>query len=192
MRRREPVPTPVPTGVTLTGGQLLLRLPDERDVDLITEACRDPEIARWVPIPQPYARQDAEEFVASRPGRWAAEDGEMTFSVTRASDGHLLGMVSLHARDAGMREIGYWTAPWARGQGVMTAAARLACRFGFQVLRLERIEWWAVVGNDASWRVAEKLGFQREGTCRARLEHRGERRDAWVGGLLRGELRPPG
>ncbi len=85
-----------------------------------------------------------------------------------------------------MREIGYWTAPWARGQGVMTDAARLVCRFGFDVLGLERIEWWAGVGNDACWRVAEKLGFTREGTCRCRLLHRGERLDGWVGGLLPG------
>ena len=47
----------------------------------------------------------------------------------------------------------------------------------------------ALVGNDASLRVAEKLGFQREGTARAGLLHRGERRDGWVAGLLPGELR---
>ena len=45
------------------------------------------------------------------------------------------------------------------------------------------------MGNDASLRVAEKLGFQREGTARAGLLHRGERRDGWVAGLLPGELR---
>ena len=68
----------------------------------------------------------------------------MTFAVTDAAeraaarDGR-----AARAADAAMREIGYWTAPWARGQGVMTAAARLVCRFGFDVLGLERIEWWA-------------------------------------------------
>jgi hypothetical protein len=34
----------------------------------------------------------------------------------------------------------------------------------------------------------EKVGFTVEGTCRARLPHRGERLDGWVGGLLAGEL----
>jgi RimJ/RimL family protein N-acetyltransferase len=71
----------------------------------------------------------------------------------------------------------------------MTEAARLVCRFGFEMLGLRRIEWWARVGNEPSRRVAEKLGFTMEGTCRARLLHRGERVDAWVGGLLAGELR---
>lgn len=179
----------LPEPVTLTDARLLLRLPEERDVAAITEACQDPDIARWVPVPVPYETSHAREFVAARRERWAAPDGEMTFAITSATGGRLLGMVGLHARDATMREIGYWTAPWARGQGVMTDAARLVCRFGFDVLHLRRIEWWAGVGNDASWRVAEKLGFRREGSCRARLLHRDERLDGWVGGLLAGELR---
>ena len=87
-----------------------------------------------------------------------------------------------------MREIGYWMAPWARGQGVMTDAVRLVCDWGFDELGLGRIEWWANVGNYASRRVAEKVGFTMEGTVRARLLHRGERVDGWVAGLLPGEL----
>lgn len=174
--------------VELSDGRLLLRLPRDEDVDDVTRACQDEALQRWIPVPVPYERAHAVEFVSSRAARWAAADGEMTFAVTDAADGRLLGMVGLHARDASMREIGYWTAPWARGRGVMTDAARMACRFGFDVLGLARIEWLAAVGNDASWRVAEKLGFRREGTLRSGLLHRGERLDAWVGGLLPGEL----
>ncbi|MGH8894390.1 MAG: GNAT family N-acetyltransferase [Actinomycetes bacterium] len=174
--------------VELSDDRLVLRLPTPDDVDAITDACQDEELQRWIPVPVPYEREHAVDFVNSRPERWAADDGEMTFAVTDAADGRLLGMVGLHARDATMREIGFWTAPWARGTGVMTDAARLVCRFGFEVLGLARIEWWAGVGNDASWRVAEKLGFLREGTCRARLLHRGERLDGWVAGLLPGDL----
>jgi RimJ/RimL family protein N-acetyltransferase len=177
-----------PEPLTLLDGRLLLRLPEDGDIPAITRACRDETLARWVPVPVPYEEEHARDFVSSRRAAWDDEHGEMTFAVTDAADGRLLGMVGLHARDSTMREIGYWTASWARGQGVMTAAARLTCRYGFDVLGLERIEWWALVGNDASWRVVEKLGFRREGTCRARLPHRGERLDGWVGGLLRGEL----
>lgn len=174
--------------VELSGGGLLLRLPRGGDVDEVTRACQDPELQRWIPVPVPYERAHAVEFVSSRADRWAAEDGEMTLAITDAADGTLLGMVGLHARDASMREIGYWVTPGARGRGVMTEAARMVCRFGFDVLGLARIEWLAAVGNQASWRVAEKVGFRREGTLRAGLLHRGERLDAWVGGLLPGDL----
>jgi RimJ/RimL family protein N-acetyltransferase len=181
-------PVTYPGPLTLTDGRLLLRLPEEGDVAAITRACQDEELAHWVPIPVPYDESHARLFVAQRPERWQADDGEMTFTVTDADTAELLAMVGLHAHDATMRELGFWTAPWARGRGVMTDAARLACRFGFDVLHLQRIEWQARVGNDTSRRVAEKLGFRFEGTCRARLLHRGDRVDGWIGGLLRGEL----
>jgi len=173
--------------VELSDDRLLLRLPTEADVDEITRACQDEELQRWIPVPVPYEREHAAEWVAGGPGSWA-EDDELRWVVTDRADGRLLGAMGLHPRDATMREIGFWAAPWARGSGVMTAAGRLACRWGFEDLGLGRIEWWAGVGNQASWRVAEKLGFRREGTCRARLLHRGERLDGWVAGLLPGEL----
>jgi RimJ/RimL family protein N-acetyltransferase len=54
-----------------------------------------------------------------------------------------------------------------------------------------RIDWHAKVGNDGSRRIAEKLGFTMEGMLRQWQVNKGERRDTWVGGLLRGELVPP-
>ena len=62
------------------------------------------------------------------------------------------------------------------------------CAWAFQTLDLARIEWRAYVGNDASRRTAEKVGFRIEGVCRSALIHRGERRDAWLGAILPGEL----
>ncbi|MGZ4639659.1 MAG: GNAT family N-acetyltransferase [Actinomycetes bacterium] len=174
--------------VELTDRRLLLRLPHESDVEAITEACRDPQTQRWIPVPVPYEREHAADWVREAPGCWDA-DGELRWAVTDAATGGLVGAMSLHARDESMREIGYWTAPPARGRGLTTDAARLACRWGFETLGLARIEWWAAVGNWASRRVAEKVGFTVEGTCRARLLHRGEREDGWVGGLLPGGLR---
>ncbi|MDQ1625080.1 MAG: hypothetical protein QOJ49_578, partial [Actinomycetota bacterium] len=56
-------------------------------------------------------------------------------------------------------------------------------------LGLGRVEWLAHVGNDASRRVAEKVGFVYEGMQRAKCHQRGVRYDAWVAGLLPGELR---
>jgi RimJ/RimL family protein N-acetyltransferase len=174
--------------VELSDDRLLLRLPELSDVDAITRACQDEELQRWIPVPVPYARQHAVEWVQEAPRSWA-EDRELRWAVTDRGDGRLLAVIGLHARDASMREIGFWTAPWARGAGVMTDGARLVCAWGFEELGLGRIEWWANVGNDASRRVAEKLGFTFEGTARARLLHRGQRVDGWVAGLLPGELR---
>ena len=114
----------------------------------------------------------------------------MTFAITDATDGRLLGMVGLHARDASDardrlldRAVGPRPGRHDDGRPDGLPSSASTC------------SGWSAssggprVGNDASWRVAEKLGFTREGTCRRRLAHRGERLDGWVGGLLAGELR---
>jgi RimJ/RimL family protein N-acetyltransferase len=180
--------------VELSDDRLLLRLPVRTDVDDITLACQDPELQRWIPVPVPYERVHGEQWVDDTRSSWRA-DRELRWVIV-ARDGSLrgpVGAIGLHARDATMREVGFWMAPWARGRGIMTDAVRLACRWGFDELGLGRIEWWANVGNHASRRVAQKVGFTMEGTVRARLLHRGERVDGWCGGLLPGELveQPP-
>jgi RimJ/RimL family protein N-acetyltransferase len=71
----------------------------------------------------------------------------------------------------------------------MTEAAREVCRWAFEELGLARIEWLAAVGNEASWRVVEKLGFTREGTLRSYAVFRDQRVDMWIGSLLRTEVR---
>jgi RimJ/RimL family protein N-acetyltransferase len=199
--------------VELSDDRLLLRLPLRADVDDITLACQDPELQRWIPVPVPYERAHGQQWVDDTPSSWRADRelrwvivehqaGAMAGSArdrerdygSRGVPGGPVGAIGLHARDETMREVGFWMAPWARGRGIMTDAVRLACQWGFDELGLGRIEWWANVGNDASRRVAQKVGFTMEGTVRARLLHRGERIDGWGGGLLPGELteKPPG
>jgi RimJ/RimL family protein N-acetyltransferase len=180
--------------VELSDDRLLLRLPVRADVDDITLACQDPELQRWIPVPVPYEHVHGQQWVEDTRSSWRA-DRELRWVIVerhggarRGVPGGPVGAIGLHARDETMREVGFWMAPWARGQGIMTDAVRMVCRWGFAELGLGRIEWWANVGNVASRRVAEKVGFTMEGTMRARLLHRGERVDGWGAGLLPGEL----
>ena len=83
---------------------------------------------------------------------------------------------------------------WARGPGaaaLLDRALRLLLPWGFDVLGLEVVHWAAVAGNWPSRRAAWRVGFRVEGTLRSRLVVRGERCDAWVGSLLRGEPLAP-
>jgi ribosomal-protein-alanine N-acetyltransferase len=45
-----------------------------------------------------------------------------------------------------------------------------------------------MVGNDASARLAEKAGFEREGILRAWMDNRGTRADVIMHSLLPGEI----
>lgn len=172
----------------LTDGDIWCTPPRRPDIPLIARACDDPEIARWLPVPQPYTEADAEAFVSSRPA--AAADGEeLTFAV-RDRGRDLVGMVALHAartRD-GELEIGYWVAPWARGLGIAAKATRLVAAYGFETLKPRRIELLIALGNTASLTAARRAGAVEEGVRRAGLELRDQTYDVWVLSLVPSDL----
>jgi RimJ/RimL family protein N-acetyltransferase len=177
---------------TLTTDRLFLRPFEERDTEALHAACQDPEIARWIPVPVPYRRKDAEEFVlGTNPGGWR-EDTMYNFAVFTKSSGDLVGSMGLvrlaHLRGPERQaELGYWTTKEQRGKGYTLEAGRAVTDWAFRTLGAERLEWVAEVGNAGSRAVAERLGFVMEGIQRARIVHRGTRRDAWVAALLPGD-----
>jgi RimJ/RimL family protein N-acetyltransferase len=176
--------------VEITAGTLHLRPYTPADAGAVFEICQDPEIQRWTQVPSPYNAEDARTFTTEVSPRGWANGTEAIFAVCDATSGAVLGSVGLHLDRGGddqMGEIGFLLAKDARGQGVIPRATAAVCRWGFESLGLGRIEWYAEVGNDASKRVAEKVGFTMEGVLRARLVHRGTRVDAWVAGLLAGD-----
>lgn len=168
----------------ITAGSVHLRPPRPDDADAVLAACQDPEIQRWTRVPVPYERSDAVTFVARvAPEGWATGTAA-TFLVLDSTTATLLGCVGLHRIAAGEAQIGYWLVADARGRGVGTRAVGAVVRWGFGGLGLERITWTAAVGNAASWRLVERLGFQFEGTLRKGLHHRDRRVDGWIGALL--------
>lgn len=186
--------------VTLTTERLLLRPLAPTDVDTVHAACQDPAIRRWILVPDPYTREDAEEFVARLgPAGWR-DDTAYNFALVTRTDGELVGAMGLVGLDQlapprRTAEIGYWTAREHRRRGLTSEAARAVAEWAFRHLGVERLEWYAEVGNEASWAVARKVGFHPEGTLRARLVRQGTRRDAWLGALLPSDLGlspPPG
>jgi len=180
-----------PPNAQLTTPRLLLRPIGPDDVEAVYAACQDPQIQRWTTVPSPYLLEHAEHFACDYvPKAWAAGDAAL-FGVTDLGDGQLLASVGLHfdrGRDDGIAEIGYWTAASARGRGITTEAVAAVCAWGLTSCGVQRLEWYAEVGNVASRRVAEKVGFTIEGTLRSfLLRPGGDRVAGWVGSLLSAE-----
>lgn len=63
-------------------------------------------------------------------------------------------------------ETGYWVRKSAQGRGVATEACNALLRYAFGVLGMRRVGLTHSSGNDASRRIAEKLGFALEGVQR--------------------------
>ena len=114
--------------------------------------------------------------------------GAHQFAITE--DAQLVGSIGLRVGKHRTGYVGYWCARDARGRGITTRALRRVCRYGLEDLGLERLELTTDVENVASQRIAEKVGFQREGVLRSHLAHPdGHRRDSVLFSLLPGELR---
>ena len=188
--------------VILSDDRLTLSPPSFADIDAITAACQDPEVAAWTTVPSPYGPEHARGFVTHVTDAWALlrsnPPSELSVEATWALreggvEAPVLGMVGLRLEGERSAELGFWLAPEGRGRGLMTRAAQLVLDFGFdpEGLDLERALWQAFVGNWPSWAVAWRCGFRFEGQVRAHTVQRGVRRDAWVGTLLRGDPREP-
>jgi RimJ/RimL family protein N-acetyltransferase len=183
-------PTAPITVPDLADAAVRLRPPVEADIPALIEAVADPEIPRWTLVPQPYGPAEARAFIRiGAEGPVAGTD--IVFAWERVAEpGRLAGAVGLHDIEAGGGEIGYWTAPWGRGQGLTTRAIRLVCGWALDPagLGLDVVQWRAHDGNVASRRIAERLGFRITGLRRLSTVQRGVRHDEWCGDLVRGEL----
>ena len=169
----------------LSGAGLLLRPLRAADKAAVVQACNDRQVERWCfRIPYPYHDEDFDAFLAIARRSWHRERSA-NWVVADAGSRKLLGMISLDVKELRQSgEIGYWTAPWARGRHVMSAAARLVRDWAVADLGLERLELTTDVDNVASQRTAESIGFRREGIMRGYLTCRGVRRDSVLYGLL--------
>jgi RimJ/RimL family protein N-acetyltransferase len=177
--------------VILETPRLILRPLVEGDIEAVYRACQDEDTQRWTTVPSPYLWSNAEVFVRQVcPDGWRDETLFNLGSFTR-DGGRLVssvGVLGRRWRENGVAEVGYWTAKDQRGHGYTAEAVSAMCRWAFEVLGVQRMEWMAVTGNVGSRAVAERAGFRFEGTLRSALVHRGERLDGWIGALLPSDL----
>ncbi len=86
-------------------------------------------------------------------------------------------------------EIGYLIfLPEQRGKGATTEAVNLMVRYLFETKRMNRIRLIIHPDNAASRRVADKCGFQHEGTARGAWFSKGKHQDVEVYAILRHEV----
>jgi ribosomal-protein-alanine N-acetyltransferase len=84
-------------------------------------------------------------------------------------------------------EIGYVLNPSYQGRGLATEAVRRVLTFGFEELKLHRIEAHFIEGNDASRRLMERVGMTFEGYARESMRIKGRYRTIGTCAILRHE-----
>ncbi len=173
-----------PAPVRLSTERLVLRPFEPADADDVFEYARDREFGRFLEVPAPYARADAEKYVAIQVGA----DWSKLASLAITFQGSVVGGIDLRIdppeHNAGM---GYSIARKLWGRGLVTEAAAAVISLAFEEYRLHKVWAHADVRNKASWRVMEKIGMSREGLLREHHFVRGEAGDVYSYGILRSE-----
>jgi len=179
-----PVPPLIERPVApLTDGEIVLRLFEEHDVAALLAASRDADIPRLTNLPELQSEEWVRAWLERVAELWR-DGARANFAVADAASNELLGSIGLRLVD-GNGQAWYWTLPAARGRGTATRALRLLARWAFDDLGLARVQLLAEPENEASQRVAEKAGFQREGLLRSYFELKGRRADGLMFARLR-------
>ncbi len=163
------------------------------DIPLLFEAARESiseMFTQWMPwCHQGYTLEDSAAFVLSREEAWRTGK-EYDFVILDFETGAFLGGVGVNQLNwaHGFANLGYWVRSRSMGRGVAAAAALLAARFGFEELRLHRVEIVIATENERSQRVAEKARAKREGVLRNRLLIADRHHDAVMYSLVAADL----
>lgn len=165
----------------LTTARFVLRRFGRRDADLVAESVQAslPELCEWLPWAHPhYTREEAAAFVRDSVAAWR-EGRAYDYAIRPIGDPEShLGNISIWSvsRLGRTGEIGYWVRTDQTAKGVATEVTARLIRLGFEELDFHKINLRIAVGNRASERVAEKLGFTKEGVLREELLIKGR----WV------------
>ena len=174
----------------LNGPRIHLRGFRDDDADDLFAVHADPRVMRYWSFPAWTERAQARERVA---GAMAGQDPErlLCWAVAGNADDRLIGGVTVFAIDRGQgrAEIGYSLGSAHWGRGLAQEAMALALDYAFDVLGLRRVEADIDPRNLASCRLAERMGFVREGLLRERWQVAGEVSDSAAYGLLAREWR---
>ena len=148
--------------------RLVLRPYVADDAPRVLDTLRRPEVARWLGSPAPAPMTDVDEardWIEVRLRREEADPFDLTRAVVDRGTGLVAGTVSVsrcYRRDSGEfvgeYEVGWTLHPDHLGRGYATEAARALLDHVFQ-RGLPDVWCGVFVGNDASARVAERLGL---------------------------------
>ena len=97
--------------------------------------------------------------------------GKREYSWVVTINGEVVGQIQLFnfSNHNTCAEVGYFIKRKYWNQGINTKVLIAVCKFGFRVMRFERIEAIAHVDNISSNRTLQKAGFTKEGMLRKRF-----------------------
>jgi ribosomal-protein-serine acetyltransferase len=161
----------MPSSIELMDEDILLRPFRLSDTLQLYTAVRESlkELSPWMSwATETYTEITAREYITIARARWE-EHTFYALAITRGNE--ILGTCTLSSIHAIYHfcNLGYWVRTSCHGHGIAGRAAKLVARYAFETLGLIRVELVIAVGNQASLRVAEKIGAHDEGILLNRM-----------------------
>jgi RimJ/RimL family protein N-acetyltransferase len=149
--------------ITLETERLKLRKFRESDWDPYAAMCADPDVMQYLGPGKTLSRDDTWRAIASMLGHWQIR-GYGMWALESKETGELVGRAGF-IYPAGWPgfELGWVLGKPYWGRGYATEAAREALRWGYDVLKRDRVISLIRKGNKPSIKVAERLGSRLAG-----------------------------
>jgi RimJ/RimL family protein N-acetyltransferase len=183
----QPVPPPPPPVPDFETERLRLRRLAADDAHDLHRAYGDAEAMRYWDAPPSRGVAETEQRIqrsVSADATWHA-----AWAVLSREESSFVGMVNYHARQPWNRRlaVGWILVPEFWGRGYMQEAMQVLIAHCFEALDTHRIEAEIEPDNLRSARLADRLGFRREGFLRDRAFVSGQPRSIWMYALLHPE-----
>lgn len=180
---------PLWTPPTIETDRLILRAVEETDAEAVFAACSNPNVTRFTLFDTHTSLDDALNFYHHYAVPSYSERVPDPFAVVlqHDPDPRMVGSVGCHWVNRGYQvmELGYWLAEPLWGRGIAAEAARAVVGYTFESCPVTRIQAQVLLGNAASGRVLEKLGFRYEGVLRSAVFRRGAHEDVMLYSVLK-------
>ena len=167
---------------TITDGAVVLRQLVEGDRADVLRTMRDPLVRRWLNMPAEPSDPDFDRLRRGVAEGWST-GLRLDYVVASVDDGVAVGAVVASRRHRENYELAYLAGKAGRGRGLMSQALRMLCDALFAD-GAGRLEVRTHPANEASQRLAKRVGFVREGLERRSIWLHGRRQDAIVWSLL--------
>jgi [ribosomal protein S5]-alanine N-acetyltransferase len=175
---------------TLETERLVLREIVADDAPALFAIHSDVEAMRWFGT-DPLREPSEAEVLIARFAEWRRQPNPGTrWGLQRKAGGGLIGTCGLFKWNRGWHSctLGYELAASAWGEGLMGEALVRVLAWGFEQMQLHRVEAMIHPRNEASIKLARKLGFVHEGCAREAGYWLGAHQDLLHFGLLRTEF----
>lgn len=141
---------------------ILLREIEDSDINNVFSGLSNPDVIKHYGVSYRSLEETKEQM------KWFKSFRQKWFAICSIDNKEFYGAGGLNdiSEEHKKGEIGLWLLPQYWGKGIMKEAMLLICKYGFDKLKLHRIEGFVDSKNKNCKKAMSKLDFEFEGTMR--------------------------